>query len=587
MAADAEQTPVQSDKQRRPSSVARRGLLAAVATAIAGTSVAGLFLPRFTNVRNPGESLVKTPGPPVSVVEDFQREDEPDDVSWQRAIDAASAATTEAAIVLGTRQRYAFSQTVKLGGSTGLVLSGLGASSTVISAAAGSGKFSDAFAIGESAPIAQVRDIKFRDLGFQGGLLNADDIVNDEGLPRISRGEREFSDDHFTTAIHVQGNRALRKGKEVQFPVITNLDIERVNVIGASGLPLLISGVNGTVSVQDCVFAWCMDVGFTYCESVLFNRNVVRWSSDNGVSISRGTQNVTCTGNNIEGSYASGIWLGGFEQTASQNGLAISAAPGADNALVSANSITLSGSNGIWLGGGPQRVTVVGNHVVGLRRREISPAEVDKLAADESNSSHGNGLYVDEFSQVDRAQQARDIIVASNTFSDCENGGVLIHAGVDGAYVSNNTILRPGRERSQDGSFVRGAAGRANFGVSVPGVTARDLGSGVTRVVVQGNVIVDDRKPTREVGDLASAIMERGIYVNPAATNCVIGQNQVQGARVPYTLTDSPLLPVHNSDELPDAEESPNGAMIFDARKRRLLVAYGGKWVVVSTKESP
>lgn len=582
----------EADRPAAPTSeprVARRGFLTAAGVILGGAAISGNFLPLPPGTSDEAAPPPATPadgdgGLSIFIVEDYL-EDDSDDRAWQRAIDAALSTDLPAKVVLGTRSRYRFAASVRIGAGNGLVVAGLGPRATIIEAAPGAGRLGTAFEVPPGVG-GEVRGLVIRDLGFDGGISNADALVDDDGVPRISRSEREFAADNLATAVFIQGDRAPQDGTAAQFASVVDVEISHVRVYGTRGLPLLISGVNGTAVVQDSTFAWCMDIGFTFCESVVFSRNVVRWSADNGVSISRGTQNVTCTGNNIEGSYASGIWLGGFQRTGSADGPAISAAPGADNALVSSNSITMSGANGIWLGDGPQRVTVTGNQVVGVSRRAPDPAKTRTAAEDEQDLAHGNGLYVDEMAGLDDSSVARDITVSGNTFSDCANGGVLIHAGVAGAYISGNTILRPGRDRGPSGAFVTGAAGRANFGIAVPGTSAAELGSGVSRVIVHSNVVIDDRAPRREVGGVASPTLEYGVYMNPHVKDAVLGENIVYGARRPMTRNEPPVVTPLPEDGAPPAASVAVGATYFDSRRQRLLVSDGRRWLTTALSDA-
>lgn len=63
-------------------------------------------------------------------------------------------------------------------------------------------------------------------------------------------------------------------------------------------------------------FTRCKDPGFLFCQHVVFSENVVEWSSDNGVSISRGCKNIICNNNVIRDSQIAGIWVAGFTPSA-------------------------------------------------------------------------------------------------------------------------------------------------------------------------------------------------------------------------------------------------------------------------------
>lgn len=558
----------------RPSSwhqspVRRRHLLAAAGIAVGAAAISGNLLPLPSDESAPDSAGIAN-GLPVFVVEDYAAQDS-DDAAWQRAIDSARASPSLSKIVLGTRATYQFTRPVHIGQCEGLVVSGLGGNVTTIRSAANG--LGSAFRLtpGEAGRVSR---LSFRNLGFDGGIANADTLTNEQGLPRVSRDEREFSPAHLVTAIYIQGDRAPQDGTDVSLASVTDVEVSDVRIHGTRGLPLVLSGINGTTIVENSTVAWCMDIGFTFCESVVFSRNIVRWSADNGVSISRGTQNVTCVGNNIEGSFYNGIWVAGFQRTAARGGPAFAAAAGADNALISSNSVTLSGWNGIWLGNGPRRVTVVGNQVVSVLGNTSTSEPVGNI----SDADRGNGVYVEGMaaSGVD----SRDIVISGNSLIDCARGGVLIRAGVHGAHVSSNTIVRPGRsEYASAEPETRATLGSYNFGISIPGATATDLGTGVSTVVLQGNIVSDDRDPVDRSDGTQFPPAEWGIYVNPAAKDCIVGENIVSGARTtaPRT-TPKPVIGLLGDGPLPEPHNVDAGTALLDTAGGRLLVSSGELW---------
>jgi len=111
------------------------------------------------------------------------------------------------------------------------------------------------------------------------------------------------------------------------------------------------------IGVFDCNYAQVInnifqdndDVGFVRNSHLVFANNVIKGSTDNGVSISRGNTYVNCVSNTITGASLMGIWLEGFDTES-----------GPDHVTCTGNTIRNSGTQGIGAGG-LQHSTIANN----------------------------------------------------------------------------------------------------------------------------------------------------------------------------------------------------------------------------------
>lgn len=251
---------------------------------------------------------------------------------------------------------------------------------------------------------------------------------------------------------------------------LSNFTMRNCRVDDCTSLPIYIRGVRGTVRVVDCDFRNNMDVGFIFCEEVIFANNHVERSADNGVSISRGCSKVTCTGNTFDTCCYNGIWLSGFAGT-----------PGAQNFAVTGNVIRNVGHNGIDLDEAPKHGTISGNHIdCGYYRGPV----------DSPVNNEGAGILIGGYPGNNRAAPtnlAEGLLVTGNSIRRAARAGVYL-AGGKAVVVSNNLISDVGTQFLADGVTAIAASDLTqNVGVLLDQPTTS------SHLVVKDNVVLDTR----------------------------------------------------------------------------------------------
>lgn len=368
------------------------------------------------------------------------------------ALDAARAAGVALYIPAGT---YRVRSMINVGGSN-VEVYGAGIGKTNITV------------FGEEAPLnavfgnyGAVNGLRIHDLSFRGTI--DDDVTG----PR--RG-RTSSSNGFNTAIRIFGDLAPGTSTLAQ-----NVDIERVEVHGAHGLPIWLSGIR-RCSVEKCIFELTMDMGLTWCDRYSVKDNFSWKSADNGFSISRGCTNGTVAGNVVKDCAFWGVWIAGFKQS----GAATDAGP--IGFSVTGNTVKRAGFGGICADEAPKNGVIVGNTV----------DTVFRGPSDQPTNIWGVGIFVGGFPGDNRpapTDLANNILVEANILIDCARGGIQF-LGVKNLDVKVNTIIRPGSQFLANGTTVIAATDiDNNFGISTIGGAQATC----TNVTIFGNTIIDDR----------------------------------------------------------------------------------------------
>jgi hypothetical protein len=305
-------------------------------------------------------------------------------------------------------------------------------------------------------------NVQLRDFVVEGTII--DDVTE----PRRSRTQ---TSNGFNSAVKFYGDLA-----PAGVGVVRNVTIERVEVIGAAGLPIWFSGVRGDSRLNESHMELTMDVGFTWCERVFCTDNTSVKSADNGFSISRGCQSVVATGNQVAMAAYWGVWIAGFKDS----GAATDAGP--SDFTVFGNVVKDVGKGGICADDAPRKGTIVGNTVERVRRGPV----------DEPSNVTGVGILIGGFPNDNRPNPtiwAEDILVTANTLIDCARGGIQ-YVGARNIDIKNNTIIRPGSQFMADGvTPVSSTAVDQNFGIS----TLNGAQSTSRNINIVGNTITDDR----------------------------------------------------------------------------------------------
>ncbi|OZE65844.1 hypothetical protein CH265_08050 [Rhodococcus sp. 05-2221-1B] len=356
---------------------------------------------------------------------------------------------------------------------------------------------------GESTPMnrvightANVSNLTVSDLTFLGTAV--DDAPN----PRRSR---TFTSNGFNSALQVSGDLAPSVST-----VVRNITVDRVEVIGSHGLPMLFSGVRGVARVDLSRSYNTMDWGWTWCESAVVTNSVSERGSDNGFSLSRGCTSVVAVGNYVDGCAYYGIWVSGFNVT----GVPTDCGP--KNFIVAGNVVKRAGRGGIHADMAPENGSITGNTVVSVQRGD----------SDTPSNLVGVGIWIGGFPDTNRVAPdfwARNISISGNTLVDCARGGIMV-AGAKVVSVTNNLIVRPGTQYLADGTTVIATNDLdQNFGVTV----LNGAQATTERLSIMGNTMVDDR---------ATPYMNYPWYTS-GSPNAYVSNNREQGSRQSATLT--------------------------------------------------
>lgn len=429
-----------------------------------------------------------------------------DSDAWARALAASQAFGIRK--VQGTRADYYFHEPVKLSGVNSVAISGMGGQFTTIHAQEGAGELPAAFLVTEGD--ADAGNISITSIGFDGGMTNWEALGTS-----MARDERTFAPDRLLSGISIFGD--LVPGTEGIYPHVENVTIRDVVTRGTRGLPVFIGGVAGHVSMTESFSERCLDIGFVFNESVNFTNNRVRFSADNGVSLSRGNKAVVCVGNSFYGSARYGVWAAGFGASPGPGGIIIPTWVGPEDITIVANNIVMSGWGGITLAVAPQNVTVTGNVIRDVRRGYIENAD-----------EYGIGILVQGAGSNPSAPEliARNISITGNLLQDCRRGGISIPWGVDGVSVVGNQIINPGMPYTVAGNPTSASGGYHAFGVACPGAGVSGAWTTVKNVYVAANQILDNR---------ATPAMKHGTWHGRAIPTWTDRNNIVTGAATAYT----------------------------------------------------
>jgi hypothetical protein len=500
------------------------------------------------------------------------QEEDRDDQAIRRAAEAASKAG--GGTVLLTRNTYRFGASVALNGLHNVVFESRSGSVVTtrgpqerMYAFVGHAKAADADGnvIGEN----DASDIAIRGLTFDGGMVNGPELdaapfydFDDDGkrvesgTGRFARTQRIFrgpaaARDGMVRAVYVVGDRDSSASTDLTF---TNIAIENVRLLGIEDLPIILRGVRGLASVDDSFAYRCLDIGFTHCENVRFNRNRIEYSADNGVSISRGNRNVTCSGNIIVKSFYFGIHLGGF------NGEA-----GPRNVSCTGNTVVQCGAVGINLYEGPRDITITGNFISDIHRGD----------SDTKTDEEGFGILIRGGARS--WAKARNIVIVGNNIVRAHRAGIAVARDAEDVLVAGNSFQRIGLPTTPDGRPIGPDSVNWNFAIGKPGRAEvhRDT---VRRVVVTSNAVFEDRDVMLEKS-LVRTVWRGGADITAVGNYASFG-----GAEEPASAADdsergtiSPS-PLPSLQALGDASGHQSGVLAYDSVSRRVVSSDGEVW---------
>ncbi|MCX4596102.1 right-handed parallel beta-helix repeat-containing protein [Streptomyces sp. NBC_01549] len=286
-------------------------------------------------------------------------------------------------------------------------------------------------------------------------------------FPAAPKRARTTSGAGAQTAVFLSGDLDTTGSGQAQ---LTNFTMRNCAVRNMSALPIRIGGVRGKVSVTGCEFTNNQDCGFLFCQEVIYNGNHVMQGADNGVSLSRGCQKITCTGNTIENVAYNGIWVAGFGTD-----------KGPTSFAVTGNVVKNVGLNGVYIDYAAKHGAVVGNEIdCGLFRGP----------SDQPSDANGAGVYIGGFPTTDRANPtdwATGITVVGNHIRQAARAGVYLN-GARRVQVTGNVIVDIGTQFLADGTTaISSADATQNVGILMENASTS------ANVTVALNDVIDSR----------------------------------------------------------------------------------------------
>ncbi|MFE2710613.1 right-handed parallel beta-helix repeat-containing protein [Streptomyces mirabilis] len=286
-------------------------------------------------------------------------------------------------------------------------------------------------------------------------------------FPAAPKRARTTSGVGAQTAVFLSGDLDTTGSGQAQ---LSNFTMRRCTVQNMTALPIRIGGVRGKVSVTNCEFTNNQDCGFLFCQEVIFTGNHVMQSADNGVSLSRGSQKITCVGNTFENCAYNGIWVAGFNTD-----------KGPQNFTLAGNVIRNVGYNGIYADYAPRYGAITGNEIdCGYYRGP----------SDQTSDVNGAGIYLGGYPVTDRANPtdwAQGIEVVGNHIRGAARAGVYLN-GVRRVQVIANLLADIGTQFLADGTTtITSADATQNIGILMENAATS------ANVTVALNDVIDSR----------------------------------------------------------------------------------------------
>lgn len=353
------------------------------------------------------------------------------------------------------------------GGGVVLVAPGVYPVTTVVNAVSkvtvrGCGAATQFYQTTSSYVFANASTGALNDIGFEDFLITG--TVNQTvTVPTIAR---TTSGAGTVRGIYISGSLDT---SNPGMPVVTNVTIRNVMVRNVTQAPILVAGITGKTIITGCEFTNTKDSGMIFCQEVIYIGNHSYMSADNGHSLSRGCQKVTCVGNTTEMCANDGIWLAGFAGTT-----------GPQQFTCTGNTVKNVGRIGINLQDAPAYGVVSGNFIDMNYNRGPSDVPDDSTAC---------GILVrgSSTSPGSPSTYCQDILVTGNTIRRAATAGIIAD-GVIACKITSNLICDTGTQYLANGSTVIASGGTIqNIGVLLA------YPSTCTDLEVSNNTIVDER----------------------------------------------------------------------------------------------
>ncbi|MFC3725925.1 glycosyl hydrolase family 28-related protein [Neoaquamicrobium sediminum] len=236
--------------------------------------------------------------------------------------------------------------------------------------------------------------------------------------------------------------------------------IEKCTFRNIPNVPFWSSNIKGSLIVQDNVFERTKDAGILYAENIKYTNNTVRFSADNGVSISRQNKRIHVAGNDFFASQNLGIFFGGISLTPSGD-LTISGA-----AYTNGSTLTLTMSNQAegWTVEDINSTIHVSASGVDSVIRVVSVASTTVatgIALLNVPAAHQNTLISAANWAIGPQVGSSQGSVHDNTVMCCGSSGMWGSLGTSNLHIHDNTVIGSGihidSEVSTKGTAVSGS----------------------------------------------------------------------------------------------------------------------------------
>lgn len=290
------------------------------------------------------------------------------------------------------------------------------------------------------------------------------------------------------------------------------MSFERVEVYGCRDLPILVAGCE-EISLISCRFERTMDPGLTHDRRITIRDYTMIMGADNGLSISRGCEEVFGENIRIHGTYISGLHCGGYQPSRTDP-----PEYGPRRVVLRSIFIENAGERGIALLEGVENVDISGVFIRG----------VDWGIGTRRYPDYGVGIEIRGLAvrtgAAKEKEPARNIRISDFTIEDTKNSGILFRM-VDGLFISDGMIRNVGQAVTATGGRI------------LPDNTLRAIGLGVSenRTHQVRNLSVHD---VRIIDDREEPHMNRGIHGYTGQTDWRISRVVVEGARHPWDGAD-------------------------------------------------
>lgn len=217
----------------------------------------------------------------------------------------------------------------------------------------------------------------------------------------------------------------------------TSVIIDKCDFINFSSLPIFFYSFYNA-RVTNSKFYKTLDPGFVFCNNVVWSNNITEFCADNGVSMSRGNNNVIVESSIFKDCQSSGIWISGFALPGTGT---VTATGASFNVL---DQVTLTFSVSGQLGNDKPYVTQKSGSLEATYKinQITSPTTAIAECINAINPAfQGTAISTWEFGP---SLGPKNAIVSNNIVIGGYTGGIQAYAGNSKIKISGNVLIRNG-----------------------------------------------------------------------------------------------------------------------------------------------